>query len=119
MYMTGKISAGIRRSPMQTRDRARKVQTTLRLPRPLYERAKASIQGGHTEARTINDFVIAAVELYTKLLDRKRIDAAFRHMSEDADYQKEAQLVAEEFTHSDWEALQIAAGAEEETNVAR
>jgi len=33
------------------------------------------------------------------------IDAQFACMAEDADYQKEAQLLAEEFEHSDWEAL--------------
>jgi len=103
---------------MQTRERARKVQTTLRLPKPLYEQAKACIEEGNTDAETINDFIIAAIQLYTKILKRKRIDAAFRHMSEDADYQKEAQLVAEEFTQSDWEALEIAV-EEEEANATR
>ena len=61
---------------MRTRDRARKVQTTLRLPKALYEQAKAAIEAAHTEAETINDFVIAALQLYTKILSRKRIDAA-------------------------------------------
>lgn len=103
---------------MQTRERARKVQTTLRLPKPLYEQAKAAIEEGHTEAETINDFIIAAIQLYTKILSRKRIDAAFRPMSEDADYQKEAQLITEEFSQSDWEALKIAV-EEEEANAAR
>jgi len=28
-------------------------------------------------------------------------------MSEDADYQKEAKLIAEEFSQSDWDALEI------------
>ncbi len=38
---------------------------------------------------------------------RKQIDAAFAGIAEDADYQKEAKLIAEEFSQSDWEALEI------------
>ena len=39
--------------------------------------------------------------------NRRQIDAAFASMAEDADYQKEAQLLAEEFWYSDWEALTL------------
>jgi len=42
-----------------------------------------------------------------KMRRRKEIDAAFAGMAEDADYQKEAKLIAEEFAHRDWEALRL------------
>ena len=38
---------------------------------------------------------------------RKQIDAVFVGMADDADYQKEAVLLAEEFERSDWEAFQL------------
>jgi hypothetical protein len=41
------------------------------------------------------------------MYQRKEIDAAFAKIAEDADYQKEAALLAEEFEHSDWEALKL------------
>jgi hypothetical protein len=95
------------------------VQTTLRLPRPLYEQAKIHVSRGTTAAETINDFIIAAIQTYTKILKRRSIDAEFGHMAEDADYQKESRLIAEEFTQSDWEALGIGLEAEERADAAR
>jgi hypothetical protein len=41
-----------------------------------------------------------------KLSNRKQTDATFARMAEDAGYQKEAKLVAEEFSQSDWEAFE-------------
>jgi hypothetical protein len=38
---------------------------------------------------------------------RRQIDAAFSEMAEDADHQREATLLAEEFEPSDWEALKL------------
>lgn len=98
---------------MPPRERAHKVQTTLRLPRPLYEQAREFVEKGYTAAETINDFFIAAIQAYTKMLRRKRIDAAFAHMAEDADYQKAVQIIAEEFSESDWESLEIDQQSEE------
>ncbi len=93
---------------MQERERTRKVQTTVRLPKPLYEQARACVEKGYSAAESMNDFIIAAIEAYMRILRRKRIDAAFAHVAEDADYQKQGQLIAEEFAQSDWEALDIA-----------
>jgi hypothetical protein len=104
---------------MQTRKSARKVQTSLRLPKPLYEQAKMYVSKGTTAAETINDFIVAAIQAYTKLLRRKSIDAEFSYMAEDASYQKESQLIAEEFTQSDWEALEVALDSEEAANATR
>ena len=93
---------------MPARERSDKIQTTVRLPRTLYEQARWLIKRNVSSAASINDFVIAALTSYVKMLKRKQIDAAFAGMAEDADYQKEAQRIVEGFAESDWEALQIA-----------
>lgn len=83
--------------------------TTVRMPRPVYDQAKCIVSkekgGGGTAS--LNDFIVAAIKAYLKMYKRRQIDAAFAGMAEDADYQKEAKLIAEEFEHSDWEALRI------------
>ena len=43
----------------------------------------------------------------SRMYKRRQIDAAFAAMAEDADYQTETSLLAEEFAYSDWEALRI------------
>jgi len=85
--------------------------TTVRLPLPVYEQAKCFVDkergiGGAGQPRiSLNDFFVAAIKAYLKMYRRRQIDAAFAGMAEDADYQKEAKLLAEEFEFSDWEAL--------------
>jgi len=87
--------------------------TTVRLPRPVYDQAKCVVDkergsGGVGAGQTrisLNDFIVAAIKAYLKMYRRRQIDAAFAGMAEDADYQKEAKLLAEEFEFSDWEAL--------------
>ena len=83
----------------------KKVRTTVRLPRSLYDEARKFID--RSEAENINDFFVAAVCMYVKLLRRKQVDAAFARMSEDVHYQEEAKLIDEEFSQSDWEALEL------------
>jgi hypothetical protein len=83
--------------------------TTVRLPRPVYDQAKCVVDkesGGRTRV-SLNDFIVTAITAYLKMYRRKQIDAAFAGMAEDADYQKQAKLLVEEFEHSDWEALRI------------
>jgi len=87
--------------------------TTVRLPRPVYEQVKCVVDkerggGGTGQTRiSLNDFIVAAIKAYLKMYRRRQIDAAFAGMAEDADYQKEAKLLAEEFEFSDWEALSL------------
>jgi hypothetical protein len=84
--------------------------TTVRLPQPVYEQAKGFVSPGRHETTTfvsLNDFFVCAIQAYVKLYRRREIDAAFASMAEDADYQKEARLLAEEFEPSDWEALRL------------
>jgi hypothetical protein len=82
--------------------------TTVRIPSSVYEQAKHFVDTERTSSATsvsLNDFFVAAIQAYVKLYKRRQIDAAFAMMAEDADYQKEARLLAEEFEPSDWEAL--------------
>lgn len=92
---------------MSPKNRNQKVQTTIRLPRPLYQRAKSFVKENDALS-TINDFFVSAVSFYLKTLERRRIDAAFLGMAEDAAYQKQAKRIADEFELADWEALQQA-----------
>src|SRR5579864_6462011 len=84
--------------------------TTVRLPRTVYEELRSVVQKqkrGSSGAGSLNDLIVSAVKAYLKLYERRRIDTAFAGMAGDADYQKEAALLAEEFEYSDWEALRL------------
>jgi hypothetical protein len=85
-----------------------KVRTTVRVPKPLYEEAQEFVHKNVTPAVTINEFIINAICAYVRLMKRKQIDAAFAGMAEDTDYQKEARLISEDFSQSDWEAFEAA-----------
>jgi len=66
--------------------------TTIRLPRPVYDQAKCVVNTeSHGRSRiSLNEFIVLAITTYLKMHKRRQIDAAFAGMSEDADYQKEA-----------------------------
>ena len=81
---------------------------TVRMPYSVYEQAKSIIEKERRndgEVISLNELVVNALQAYIKLYRRKKIDASFAAMAEDADYQKEAKLLLEEFEHSDAEAL--------------
>jgi hypothetical protein len=86
----------------------RRIRTTVRLPRPLYEQARKFVERDLVPADNINDFFVAAISAYVKLLERKEIDSRFARIADDTDFQKEAKLIAEEFRQSDWEAFELA-----------
>ena len=99
--------------------------TTVRLPRPVYDQVRSVVEKekGISGSASLNDFFVAAIKAYLRMhrrhqIDaaikaylrmhrRHQIDAAFAGMAEDTAYQKEAKLIAEEFEHSDWEALRL------------
>jgi Arc/MetJ-type ribon-helix-helix transcriptional regulator len=91
---------------MRKSDERAKVQTTLRLPRRLYEQANELAESGRAES--FNDFIVRAVRAYVEMLRRRRIDAEFSAMATDSTYQRRALQIAEEFSASDWEALELA-----------
>jgi hypothetical protein len=82
-----------------------KVRKTVRLPRRLYEEAERCLERKIVPAETFNDFLVAALLAYVKLLERKQVDAAFAVIAEDAEYQKDSRLIVEEFSPGDWEAF--------------
>jgi hypothetical protein len=85
----------------------KRVRTTVRMPIKLYDEARKFVDRDLVQADNINDFFVAAISAYVKLLHRKQIDARFAKMAEDVDYQKEAKLIDEEFSPSDWEAFEL------------
>lgn len=93
---------------MPVLEHSEKVRTTVRVPKGLYDEAQKFVHKNATPAATINDFFIAAICAYVKLVKRKQIDAAFAGMAEDTDYQTQSRLIGEEFSQSDWEAFEAA-----------
>jgi Arc/MetJ-type ribon-helix-helix transcriptional regulator len=83
--------------------------TTVRLPRPLYDQIRGVVEKekGVSGSSSLNDFFISAIKAYLQMYRRHQIDAAFAGMADDTGYQNEAELIAEEFEHSDWEALRL------------
>jgi hypothetical protein len=55
----------------------------------------------------VNDFIVNAVAAYVRAVERKAIDDAFRGMADDKQYQREALMIAEQFTASDAEAIEL------------
>ena len=86
----------------------KKVRTTVSLPERLYEEARSLVSTTATSAGSINGFFVAAIHAYVNLIKRRQIDAKFAGMSEDKEYQKEAERISVEFSQSDWEALERA-----------
>jgi len=77
--------------------------TTVRMPRHVYEQAKTVI--GRSHASSFNEFVVQAVEEKVRSLTEAEIDAAFAQMAADPDYQRDSVALARDFEKSDWEAV--------------
>lgn len=78
--------------------------TTVRMPRQVYERAKTAIR--RSQASSFNEFVVQAIEEKVRRLSEAEIDAAFAQMADDPDYLRDSIVLAREFEKSDWEALE-------------
>ncbi|MGC2229887.1 MAG: hypothetical protein WBA09_00125, partial [Candidatus Acidiferrum sp.] len=89
----------------QGKKTSRNVQTTLRLPKQLYERAKQHVE--RQQAGSVNDLIVNALAAYVRAMERKAIDDSFRGMGEDRQYRREASRIAEEFLASDAETLEL------------
>jgi hypothetical protein len=85
--------------------------TTVRLPRHVYDRAKTIVV--RSQASSFNEFVVQAIEEKVRRLTEAEIDAAFAQMSTDEDYQRNSIAIASEFEKSDWEALQAGVAHEQ------
>lgn len=93
--------------------RGKTVRTTVRLPRTLHEKVRQLVSKDGSDGDTMNDLFESAISTYVRLLERRKVDAAFARMATDDAYQKEARALGEEFSESDWEAFEA---AEKETH---
>jgi len=91
--------------PARTTKRPGNTQTSLRLPEGLYEKAKKAVESGATNS--VNELLVKALTAYLRALERKAIDAAFRPMTNDTAYRREAEKLVEEFSVSDAESLRL------------
>ncbi len=80
--------------------------TTVRLPRQVYEQAKTV--AARAQAASFNEFVVQAIEERVRRLTEAEIDAAFAHMASDEEYQRSSVALAGEFETSDWAAFRSA-----------
>jgi hypothetical protein len=83
-----------------------KIQKTIRLPKSLLEEVERIIKYSRRMEST-NDFIVKSMQLRVSILKRRELDAKFSGMSKDTDYQRDAQLMAEEFESSDWETAKL------------
>jgi len=91
--------------------------TTIRLPRAVYERARMAVP--QSQASSFNEFVVQAIEEKVQRLTEAEIDQAFAQMANDPDYQRAAVQLANEFETSDWEAFTSAGKDDHERPKAR
>jgi hypothetical protein len=85
--------------------------TTVRLPRHVYERAKVVVV--QSQAASFNEFVVQAIEEKVRRLTEAEIDAAFAQMAHDTNYQSSSIALSREFEKSDWEAFDTGATHEQ------
>ena len=77
--------------------------TTLALPSDLMAAVDKVVQEGR--ARSRDELVESALRRELTELRRSALDAEFRHMADDVDYQREAHQIVGEFAQADWETL--------------
>ncbi|MBM3745940.1 MAG: ribbon-helix-helix protein, CopG family [Acidobacteria bacterium] len=77
--------------------------TTVAVPDELVAALDRLVEEGR--ARSRSELVESALRREVAEARRARVDAEFRHMANDPDYQEEARLILAEFARADWEAL--------------
>ena len=80
------------------------VRTTITVPAELINRSQHFI--GQHAIPSRNALIVAAIERFLDELERQEIDRQFEAMADDTAYQALNEQLAEEFSDSDWEALQ-------------
>jgi hypothetical protein len=97
-------SGALEESPLMAVAAKKRYQnTTVRMPKHVYERAKTAIS--RSQASSFNEFVVQAIEEKVRRMTEAEIDAAFAGMARDSDYQRESIAMANEFEKSDWESF--------------
>lgn len=82
-----------------------KIQTTLRVPEPLYREVKELMDQHQIEGASVNDVVVAALQRFVEEVRERLIDAQFADMATDEKYQAQCRVLAGEFARADWESL--------------
>ena len=77
--------------------------TTLALPSDLLAAVDKVVQEGR--ARSREELVESALRRQLAELRRSALDAEFRHMADDVDYQKDVHQILREFAQADWETF--------------
>jgi len=77
------------------------IRTTLALPRDLLAATDKLVQAG--EARSRNELIARALRHELAQIERATVDAAFREMAEDTEYQRETRQLLVEFASADRE----------------
>ena len=77
--------------------------TTLALPSDLLAAVDKVVQEGR--ARSRDELVESALRRQLAELRRSALDAEFRHMADDVDYQRDVHQILGEFAQADWETL--------------
>jgi len=90
--------------------KATKTRLTVDLPGELVKSADTAVERG--AARSRNQLITQAIDVYLKSLEEAEIDARFKAMSDDEAYQKLSLRLTQELERSDWEALQLGEGQE-------
>jgi Arc/MetJ-type ribon-helix-helix transcriptional regulator len=78
--------------------------TTLALPSDLLAAVDKVVQEGR--ARSRDELVEGALRRELAALQRCAVDAEFRHMADDVEYQRDVHQILGEFAQADWETLQ-------------
>lgn len=81
------------------------VQTTVRLPEPLYREVKELLEQGQLASASVNELVIEALTQLLHQAKQRAIDEQFSGMATDTKYAEQCRVVAGEFARADWEAL--------------
>ncbi len=87
-----------------------KTRLTVDLPGELVKWADMAVERG--AARSRNQLITQAIDVYLHRLEEAEIDARFKTMAEDEAYQRLALQVTQELENSDWEAYQLGEGQE-------
>jgi hypothetical protein len=84
------------------------LQTTVRIPRRLYEEARCVVEQGDTDAGSLNELLVNALSEKVRRIKRQMIDREFANMGRDAQYQRESRLLEEQFKTNDRETIRSA-----------
>lgn len=92
---------------MKSRGRTPRIQTTLRLPRDLYDQIHTLLSRDSAGLDSLNELTVKALTFYLKMLRRARVDASFAEMANDAHFQRETEKIMKEFESADTEAFRL------------